>query len=120
MPEAIHLYQKRAYMRARELGLTQADSSWVAEISERTGQRIDAGKHRTNRGEVSTLNRSHDPLADVWSQELEPMLQQEPRLNQRHCSSTYKRSTQTVTRRYSERFSGGCAAGKQCMVHRKQ
>ena len=43
MPEAIHLYQKRAYMNARELGLTQVTSSSIAEISERTGQRIDAG-----------------------------------------------------------------------------
>ena len=80
MPEAIHLYQKRAYMRARELGLTQADSSWVAEISERTGQRIEAGNHRSNRGEVREPSPSRDPLADVWRQELEPMLRQEPRL----------------------------------------
>lgn len=51
MPKAIHLYQKKAYMNARDLGLTQRESSSIAEISERTGQRIDAGNHRSNRGQ---------------------------------------------------------------------
>jgi len=38
-------------MNARDLGLTQRESSSIAEISERTGQRIDAGNHRSNRGQ---------------------------------------------------------------------
>lgn len=80
MPEAIHLYQKRAYMNARELGLTQQESSTIAEISERTGQRIDAGHHRPNRGQVTENEKSRDPLAAVWESELEPMLRREPRL----------------------------------------
>ena len=80
MPEAIHLYQKRAYMNARELGLTQQESSSIAEISERTGQRIDAGHHRSNRGTLRETNNSRDPLAAVWASELEPMLRREPRL----------------------------------------
>ena len=67
-------------MNARELGLTQTASSSIAEISERTGQRIDAGKHRSNRGEVQTHTVSRDPLAAVWESELEPMLRREPRL----------------------------------------
>ena len=80
MPEAIHLYQKRAYMNARELGLTQVESSTIAEISERTGQRIDAGEHRPNRGQVKENSATRDPLAAVWESELEPMLRREPRL----------------------------------------
>ena len=80
MPEAIHLYQKRAYMNARELGLTQQTSSTIAEISERTGQRIDAGHHRSHRGQVQKPAVSRDPLAAVWASELEPMLRREPRL----------------------------------------
>ena len=67
-------------MIARELGLTQVTSSSIAEISERTGQRIDAGNHRSNRGEVQTHTVSRDPLAAVWASELEPMLRREPRL----------------------------------------
>jgi hypothetical protein len=80
MPEAIHLYQKRAYMNARELGLTQVVSSSIAEISERTGQRIEGGEHRSNRGQVQTHVVTRDPLSPVWESELEPMLRREPRL----------------------------------------
>lgn len=67
-------------MNARELGLTQRESSSIAEISERTGQRIDAGHHRPNRGAVKENTASRDPLTEVWSSELEPMLRREPRL----------------------------------------
>lgn len=67
-------------MNARELGLTQVEAAYVAEISERTGQRIDAGKHRPNVGKVVESLNARDPLAEVWSSELEPMLRQEPRL----------------------------------------
>ena len=67
-------------MNARKLGLTQTASSTIAEISERTGQRIDAGHHRSNRGAVVAVPPRRDPLADVWASELEPMLRREPRL----------------------------------------
>ena len=67
-------------MNARKLGLTQTASSSIAEISERTGQRIDAGHHRANRGAVIETAPSRDPLAEVWASELEPMLRREPRL----------------------------------------
>jgi hypothetical protein len=78
--KAIHLYQTRAYMNAREIGLTQANAAYIAEISERTGQRIEAGQHQPNRGKVADRNSTQDPLGDVWDKELEPMLKQEPRL----------------------------------------
>ncbi len=80
VPSAIHLYQKRAYMNARQTGLSQTKSASIAEISERTGQRIDAGVHRPNRGTVHPGSASRDPLADVWESELEPMLRRDPRL----------------------------------------
>ena len=67
-------------MNARKLGLTQTASSTIAEISERTGQRIEAGHHRANRGAVMATAPSRDPLTDVWASELEPMLRREPRL----------------------------------------
>jgi hypothetical protein len=47
--KAIHLYQTRAYMNAREIGLDQAKAAYIAEISARTGQRIEAGNHRNTR-----------------------------------------------------------------------
>jgi hypothetical protein len=67
-------------MNARNLGLSQADAASIAEISQRTGQRIEAGTHRPNRGAVRESSQSRDPLAGVWEQELEPMLRREPRL----------------------------------------
>jgi hypothetical protein len=38
----IETYQVRVYMNARELGLSQAEAAYVAEFSERSGQRIEA------------------------------------------------------------------------------
>ncbi len=67
-------------MNAREIGLTQANAAYIAEISEQTGQRIEAGNHQPNRGKVVDRNSTQDPLGDVWDKELEPMLKQEPRL----------------------------------------
>ena len=67
-------------MNAREAGLKQADAAVLAEISARTGQRIESGRHRPNRGRVRDWRTSADPLAEVWESELEPMLRGEPRL----------------------------------------
>ena len=97
-------------MNARELGLPQSVSSQIAEISERTGQRIDAGEHRTNRGTVVAPPRSQDPLAAVWSSELEPMLRREPRLKpttlfeylEQQYPGKYSRTLRTLQRRVRE------------------
>jgi hypothetical protein len=67
-------------MNARELGLEQAKAAYIAEISERTGQRIEAGNHQPNRGKVAQRVPAQDPLGEVWEKELEPMLRKEPRL----------------------------------------
>jgi hypothetical protein len=67
-------------MNAREIGLTQAKAAHIAEISERTGQRIESGEHQPNRGKVANRANTQDPLGDVWDKELEPMLKKEPRL----------------------------------------
>jgi hypothetical protein len=67
-------------MNAREIGLTQAKAAYIAEISERTGQRIEAGEHQPNRGKVADRKSTQDPLGEIWDKELEPMLKKEPRL----------------------------------------
>jgi hypothetical protein len=77
--KAIHIYQRKAYMNAREIGLNQSKAAYIAEISERTGQRIESGEHQPNRGKVDE-NNSKDPLGGIWEKELEPMLKKEPRL----------------------------------------
>ena len=66
-------------MNAREIGLNQSKAAYIAEISERTGQRIESGEHQPNRGKVDE-NNSKDPLGGIWEKELEPMLKKEPRL----------------------------------------
>ena len=97
-------------MNARKLGLPQSVSSTIAEISERTGQRIDGGHHRTNRGAVIKAPARQDPLADVWASELEPMLRREPRLKpttlyeylEEEYPGKYQRVLRTLQRRVRE------------------
>ena len=97
-------------MNARKLGLTQTASSTIAEISERTGQRIDAGHHRANRGAVVESSMRQDPLAGVWQTELEPMLRREPRLKpmtlfeylEEQYPGKYSRALRTLQRRVRE------------------
>lgn len=67
-------------MKAREIGLTQTDAAYIAEFSERTGQRIEAEDYQPNRGRVRDWRTCADPLAAVWESELEPMLRQAPKL----------------------------------------
>ncbi len=67
--KAIHLYQRKAYMNAREIGLNQSKAAYIAEISERTGQRIESGEHQPNRGKVTERN-IQDPLGELWEKEL--------------------------------------------------
>lgn len=67
-------------MNARHHGLTQVDAAQIAEISCRSGQRIEAGTLQPQRGERSRGRTVPDPLAAVWDSELEPMLVREPKL----------------------------------------
>ena len=80
MPLLIEPYQARVYMNARDYGLSQQDSATIAEISERSGQRIESGTLQPNRGRMRDWRTKADPLAGVWEEELEPMLRQQPAL----------------------------------------
>ena len=96
-------------MHARERGATQADAAALAQISRRSGQRIESGKARPNRGRVRDWRTKPDPLADVWASELEPMLWREPRLKpttlfeylQEQYPGKYPQVLRTVQRRVS-------------------
>jgi hypothetical protein len=104
--KTIKSYQIRVYMNAREIGLTQVDAAFVAEFSERTAQRIEAGTHQPQQGGVRERNRP-DPLAEVWQNELEPMLQRQPKLKpitlfeylQQRYPGKYPRVLRTLQRR---------------------
>lgn len=78
--QTIQSYQVKVYKNARELGLKQTEAAAIAEFSDRTGQRIEAGEHQPNRGRLRDWSTRSDPLAGVWEDELEPMLRREPRL----------------------------------------
>lgn len=67
-------------MNARNRGIPQADAAGIAEISRRSGQRIEAGVLRPTRGQRPPHRTVPDPLAEVWDKELEPMLIREPKL----------------------------------------
>jgi hypothetical protein len=67
-------------MNARKIGLNQAKAAAIAEISERTGQRLEAGESHPNRGQAVTKVNSEDSLEEVWEKELEPMLRKDSRL----------------------------------------
>ena len=102
-------------MHARERGATQADAAALAQISRRSGQRIESGKARPNRGRVRDWRTKPDPLADVWASELEPMLWREPRLKpttlfeylQEQYPGKYPQVLRTVQRRVSAWKDGG-------------
>jgi DNA polymerase-3 subunit epsilon len=77
----INSQQIQAYIKARELGLTQAKAAYIADFSERTGQRIESGNYRPNRERVRDWKTRPDPLSDVWEYVLIPLLQEQPQLN---------------------------------------
>ena len=79
---SIKSHQVRMYMNARNQGASQASAASMANISERSAQRIESGTHQQERGTPRNWRTRTDPLAQVWASELEPMLHNEPRLNQ--------------------------------------
>ena len=72
--------QVKIYMKSRQLGNNQHLSSAKAGISERTGRDIEHGKRQAPQHKERHWRTRPDPLADVWSSELELMLAQSPGL----------------------------------------
>ena len=76
----IQPHQIQSYMKGRAIGHTQQESAQVANISERSGRRIETGQHQPQAGEKRKGRTRPDPLEAVWGSELEPMLVKEPKL----------------------------------------
>lgn len=72
--------QVKIYMNSRQLGNSQQLSSAKAGISERTGREIEHGKRQPPQNKERHWRTRPDPLAEVWSSELESMLAQSPGL----------------------------------------
>ena len=74
---AITPRQEELYMKHRAAGLTQEAAAAKTGLSERSGRRIEKGQHGP-REEPRQWRTRADPLAEVWSNELEPLLVKEP------------------------------------------
>ena len=78
---AIKTTQATLYMKTRNQGKTQVKAAAQAGLSERTAQRLDAGQHNSQQPPKSRgYSTRKDPLADVWENELTPMLEKQPDL----------------------------------------
>ena len=71
--------QVRIYMEARTEGKTQVVSAARADFSERTARRLARNSYRPEHVLRYWKTRS-DPFAEVWEQELVPLLESEPKL----------------------------------------
>jgi hypothetical protein len=80
VPGPIKFQQLQLYMKAKDSGCAQTTAAAKAGISVRTARRIDKGEHCPQRGRPRDWRTRPDPLAQVWASELQPMLEQEPRL----------------------------------------
>lgn len=97
-------------MDARAVGQTQITAAAKAGFSERSGRRIEAGKHQMKKGQLRDWRTREDPIARVWEEELKPQLEREPRLEamtlyeylQERYPGKYERNLRTVQRRVSE------------------
>ena len=97
-------------MNARNAGSSQQESATIAGFSQRSAQRIEAGAHRPKRGGQRDWRTRSDPLAEIWANELEPMLRKEPRLQpttlfehlQEQYPGKYPNVLRTLQRRVKE------------------
>ncbi|MET3414962.1 hypothetical protein [Methylobacterium sp. 1030] len=67
--------QVRRFMTSRRESHTQAVAAAQAGFSERTGRRIEAGPTLPSQKPSRTYRTRADPFADVWREELVPLLE---------------------------------------------
>jgi hypothetical protein len=72
--------QESIYMSKRQQGKSQETAAAKADISERSGRRIEKGERQSVPGERHWRTRE-DPLDVVWQTELVPLLEKEPQLS---------------------------------------
>jgi hypothetical protein len=76
--QRINRHQVQQYMKSREAGSLQETAAVKAGISVRSGRRIETHDHQ--RGRLHNWRTRADPLAQVWEQDLVPMLVRNPEL----------------------------------------
>ena len=70
--------QVEIYMNCRSEGKTQSQSSAKADISERSGRKIEKGQRNDPRLKRRTWRTRKDPLGSIWSTDIVPLLESEP------------------------------------------
>ena len=73
--------QVKLYMTHRKRGDSQAAAAAKAGVSERTGRRVETGKHGPQDKAPRHWRTRKDPFVEVWESEVVPWLENEPRLN---------------------------------------
>jgi len=71
--------QEKLYMSSRQQGHTQTAAAAKAAISERSGRSIESGRRSKSPSARNWRTRAN-PFAEVWEEELVPLLQQSPGL----------------------------------------
>ncbi|ERN41886.1 hypothetical protein KR51_00014760 [Rubidibacter lacunae KORDI 51-2] len=106
----INQSQIQVYKCARDVGCSQKISAHIAGFSESSGSRIETGKHQPASQREPKKRTRPDPLAEVWAQELEPLLRRDPRLTPttlfeyliERYPGQYDRQKRTLQRRVRE------------------
>lgn len=120
--------QVGVYMLSRNEGKTQVTASAKAGISARSGRRIDKGevKHREKRPRYWRTRK--DPFADVWENEIVPMLKNAPPLSpqtlfeylQKKFPGRYPDSKKRTFQRRVKAWKAICGADKEVMFLQDQ
>jgi hypothetical protein len=106
----INTKQIQLYMDERDAGSRQITAAVKAGISQRSGRRIESGRHQPKAGEPRDWRTRVDPLAEVWQRELEPLLQRNSRIEamtlfeylQEHYPGSYQNVLRTLQRRVAD------------------
>lgn len=77
----IIMQQVRLYMSSRRQGLTQAQASAKAGLSERSGRRIEEGRISALERKERRWRTRQDPFAEVWDSEIVELLEKQPALD---------------------------------------
>ena len=90
--------QVSLYMSKRQQGHSQVTSAEKADISERSGRRIEKGE-RTSIPTEHNWRTRQDPLEKVWEKELVPLLEKQGRLTGRlqHSNHTTRSNPKATT-----------------------
>jgi hypothetical protein len=72
----ITLKQIEIYMKSRKANLPQEIAAAKADISERTGRKIDHNNHGRQKGTRHDWKTRKDPFSDVWEKNIKPLLEQ--------------------------------------------